>query len=77
MFSPEGIIGALSATDYKDPPKVCVYEIKDRTCKSYALNPMPDGTCRTIKNQYYKNSVSNFRSGGTFGASGVLVVYGS
>ena len=26
VFSPEGIIGALSATDYKDPPKALVYE---------------------------------------------------
>lgn len=24
------------------------------------FNPMPDGTCRTIKNQYFKNSQANF-----------------
>ena len=29
VFSPEGIIGALSATDYKDPPKTLVYEDRD------------------------------------------------
>lgn len=30
------------------------------------LNPYEDGTCRTIKSQYYKNSLANFvRRGGT------------
>ena len=29
VFSPDGIIGALSATDYKDPPKALVYEYSD------------------------------------------------
>jgi hypothetical protein len=33
---------------------------------------MPNGTCRTIKNQYFKNSISNFMSTGTFGATGVI-----
>ena len=31
---------------------------------------MPDGSCRTIKNQYYKNSLSNFIRDGTYGATG-------
>lgn len=31
---------------------------------------MPDGSCRTIKNQYYKNSLSNFMRDGTYGATG-------
>ena len=39
-------------------------------------NPVPmntekDGTCRTIKSQYAKNSVQNFESQSTFGATGV------
>lgn len=38
------------------------------------LNPMPDGTCRTIKNQYFKNSIQNFDSQGTFGATGVVAI---
>ena len=25
-----------------------------------SLNPYKDGTCRTIKSQYYKNSLANF-----------------
>lgn len=30
------------------------------------LNPMPDGTCRTIKRQYQQTSLANFlRRGGT------------
>ena len=37
-----------------------------------ALNTMPDGVCRTLKNQYAKNSISNFESKGTFGATGVI-----
>ena len=28
------------------------------------LNPMPDGTCRTIKSQYFKNGFANFFRGG-------------
>jgi DNA (cytosine-5)-methyltransferase 1 len=35
------------------------------------VNPMPDGTCRTIKNQYYKTSKANFDRSSTFGATGV------
>lgn len=37
---------------------------------------MPNGTCRTIKNQYFKNSISNFENSGTFGATGVIEVVG-
>ena len=37
-----------------------------------ALNPMPNGNCRTIKNQYFKNSIANFLSTGSFGATGVI-----
>lgn len=33
---------------------------------------MPDGTCRTIKHQYYKNSIKNFISKGSYGATGVI-----
>lgn len=36
------------------------------------LNTMPDGSCRTIKYQYQKNSISNFESQGSFGATGVI-----
>lgn len=35
------------------------------------VKPMPDGTCRTIKNQYYKTSQANFERSTTFGATGV------
>ena len=42
------------------------------------LNPMPDGSCRTIKSQYYKNSLGNFIRGGGYGATGVIeIVYES
>lgn len=35
------------------------------------VNTMPDGTCRTIKNQYFKTSKANFERSSTFGATGV------
>ena len=38
------------------------------------LNTMQDGTCRTIKNQYYKTSKANFERSSTFGATGVLMI---
>lgn len=38
------------------------------------LNPMEDGTCRTLKNQYAKNSIANFESQGTWGATGVIAI---
>lgn len=40
--------------------------------KAKALNPMPNGLCRTIKNQYWKNSIDNFGRGGSYGATGVI-----
>lgn len=42
--------------------------------KLIPLNPMPDGTCRTIKAQYYKNSLGNFIRGGGYGATGVIEI---
>lgn len=36
-----------------------------------ALNTY-NGLCRTIKSQYYKNSVDNFICSGSFGATGVI-----
>lgn len=42
------------------------------------LNPMPDGSCRTVKSQYYKNSLGNFIRGGGYGATAVIeIVYDS
>lgn len=41
---------------------------------SEAINTMPDGTCRLIKSQYQNNTVYNFESQGSFGATGVVNV---
>ena len=61
VYYPFGICSALTATQYKDPHKILIrHKKKDKT--QIVLNPMPDGTCRTLKNQYYKNSISNFES---------------
>lgn len=35
------------------------------------INTEPDGTCRTIKAQYYKNSQANFEHKGTWWGTGV------
>lgn len=64
VINPRSYMTSLSATDWKDPPKT-IKSIK-------ALNPMPDGSCRTLKYQYQKNSIGNFESSGSFGATGVL-----
>lgn len=39
------------------------------------INPMPDGTCRTIKSQYANTSRANFLRKSTFGATGVQDMY--
>ena len=38
------------------------------------MNPMPDGSCRTIKSQYFKNSLGNFIRGGGYGATAVIEI---
>ena len=43
-----------------------------RQLHSDPLNAEPDGSCRTIKAQYAKNSTANFVRQGTFGATGVM-----
>ena len=37
------------------------------------LNPMPDGTYRTIKANYYKQSLANFVRNGARAATGVIL----
>lgn len=37
------------------------------------FNPMPDGTCRTVKSQYYKNGYANLSRGDGYGATAVKV----
>ncbi len=37
--------------------------------KVIPVNTMPDGTCRTIKSQYFKNNAVNFLHDGTWGAT--------
>lgn len=41
--------------------------------QSEPLNTMPDGTCRTIKSQYFKNSIQNFENQSSYGATGIIV----
>ena len=44
--------------------------------KVLPINPMPDGSCRTIKAQYQQSSLANFIRGGGYGATGVIeIVY--
>lgn len=37
------------------------------------FNTMPDGTCRTIKSQYFRNNASNFSRCGSYGATAIAV----
>lgn len=37
--------------------------------KPILFNPEPDGTCRTIKANYYKMSLANFVRGGVDGSN--------
>ena len=65
----------ISATEYKDPQKTFRrWRRKNDKCfeSVMAINAMPNGTARTIKYQYQKNSIGNFLSQGSFGATGVL-----
>lgn len=41
--------------------------------KQIPLNPEPDGTCRTIKANYWKMSRANFIRRGGYGATAILV----
>lgn len=41
--------------------------------QSEPLNTMPDGTCRTIKSQYFKNSIQNFENQSSYGATRIIV----
>ena len=36
------------------------------------MNPMPDGSARTIKAQYYKNGFANLKRDDSLGATGVI-----
>ena len=38
------------------------------------INTAADGTALTIKAQYYKNGLANIERGGSFGATGVLMI---
>ena len=39
------------------------------------LNPMPDGTCRTLKAVYFKTGRINFQYHNDWGTTGAAVVY--
>lgn len=62
----DGIVGTLT-TDGSSP--------KHNNRVVEPINPMPDGTCRTIKSQYYKTGKANFDYASTFGATGVKEFY--
>lgn len=40
------------------------------------INTMPDGTCLTIKSQYYKNGYANICENGAFGHKGTFACTG-
>lgn len=46
-----------------------------RQSRIVALNPMPGGTCRTLKAVYFKTGRINFQYHNDWGATGAAVVY--
>ena len=46
---------------------------KDLYMRIAPLNPMDDGTCRTIKSQYQRHSLANFIRRDGLAATGVIV----
>lgn len=46
-----------------------------RQSRIVALNPMDDGTCRTLKAVYYKTGRINFQYHNDWGTTGALVIY--
>ena len=63
----------LNGRDYKDPRLINASLIENEA-ESYPINTMPDGTCRTLKSQYQKNSCANFALQTSRGATGVISV---
>ena len=43
--------------------------------RTLSLNPMPDGTCRTLKAVYFKTGRVNFQYHNDWGTTGAMVVY--
>ena len=69
VYSSEGLSPTLNTMQGGNrQPKVIVENVN----KLEPVNTMPDGTCRTLKHQYYKTSTANFLRNSTFGATGVV-----
>lgn len=75
------VVSILGGGNYQFPePILLMKRLKDvleqNVDEKYYINKpfnaYPDGTARTIKQQYYKNSTSNFLRTDSFGATGVL-----
>ena len=67
----QSCIGTLTTNIGSSAPRNGI-KIIEINCE--AVNPMPDGTCRTIKEQYHKTSKANFERTGSMGATGVREV---
>lgn len=67
-----GAAVSMTSTDYKDPAKVIKIYRSSYFLRSYKSLNSYNGVCRTIKSQYWKNSIDNFTCDGTFGATGVI-----
>ena len=67
-----GLSVSMTSTDYKDPAKVVKRYRKSIILRPYKALNGQNGSCRTIKSQYYKNSIDNFVVQGSFGATGVI-----
>ena len=69
------VVSTIRASYYKNGERNIAENVM--TGKGYegiveGLNTEIDGTCMTIKSQYWKSSAANFCRGNTFGATGVI-----
>lgn len=69
----QGICMSIPASYSRHPFKILTEE-RCANREVLPLNPMPDGTCRTLKYQYQKNGIANFIRQGSFAATGVIEI---
>lgn len=74
VLEPNMFASELDTEETNEEPlnDVCVEIVSNNT---EPFNTDKDGLCRTIKAQYYKNGMANFKDNGSFGATGVIQNY--
>lgn len=72
------MVSILGGGEYEWPEKQELkLRLKDVLESGEVFNATVEGLCRTIKAQYFKNSLANFMKQGDWGATGVLMQVGN